>query len=397
MIVKSLAPKKYVEMFNENYEIVQGDNYFFAIMPNEFDDFRQFSYVNGLNISQGGVHVNYITDEVVNRLRASLSKKYKEIKPGDIRNKLMIVSVLRDFKNLKFDSQTKEKVTNSITEVKQYFGDIDFDSLSKKILKNSALIDPITEVYKIKEEFKLRQELKGLEKPEKKKPKDEKLLTPIGDWNRLYLAEGDSAQGSLSKIIGRQGNGFYAMFGVPPNAYDMSMKEILSSDKLKALQQIIGLKYSQDTQDNINFNEIIIATDADLPGFFIRGQLLGLFSRFAKNLFEEKRIKILRTPIIVGYDKKENIVEWFYDAEELQQYEIKNPNSKLFFEWKKGLASWDQKELQYVIQKEGLDNMLETMVYDEEADENLNNWLNGNLADKRKEMLDGFEFSIVNL
>lgn len=397
MIVKSLPNKKYIEMFSSDYELVQSDNYFFAILPNQLDDFRLFSYVNGLNVSKGGMHIDYITNEVITRLRTALQKKYKEIKPGDIKNKIMVVAILRDFKNLKFDSQTKETVTNSIAEVKEYFGNIDFDALSKKILRNAKIIDPITEVYKIKEEFKLRQELKNAEKPEKKKPKDEKLLTPIGEWNRLLLCEGDSASASLSKILGRQGNGFYAMFGVPPNAFDMDMKDLIQSDKMKALQGIIGLKYSQTTQDNINFNEIIIATDADLPGFFIRGQLLGLFARFGKNLFDEGKIKILRTPVIVGYDSKENIIEWFYDAEDLQVFEKANPKTKLTFEWKKGLASWDQKELQFIIKEEGLDNMLETMVYDDKAFDSLNNWLNGKMADKRKEMLDGFEFNIVNL
>ncbi|MDD2505589.1 MAG: toprim domain-containing protein [Bacilli bacterium] len=397
MIIKSLPPKKYIEMFNENYEIIQSDNYFFAIMSNDFDDFKQFSYINGLNICQGGTHVEYIINEVVSRLRNNLSKKYKDIKPGDIRNKLMLVSVLRDFKNLKFNSQTKEHVTNSITEVKQYFGDIDFDALSKKILRNTNIMDPITEVYKIKEEFKLRQELKNAEKPEKKKPKDEKFLSPIGEWNRIYLAEGDSARNSISKILGRQGNGFFAMFGVPPNAYDMDMKDIIKSDKLKSLQNILGLKFSQNEQDNINFNEIIIATDADLPGFFIRGQLLGLFVRFGKNLFKENKIKIFRSPVIVGYDNKENIKEWFYDAEDLQEYEKKNPNTKLTFAWKKGLGSWDQAELEYIIEKEGIDKMLETMVLDDDAEKNIDNWLGGKNADIRKEMLDGFEFSITNL
>jgi DNA topoisomerase-2 len=397
MIIKSLPVKKYVEMFSEDYEVIQDDKYFFAILPNSFDDFRQFSYVNGLNVSNGGMHVDYITNEIVSRLRTTLQKKYKDIKPGDIKNKIMIISNFREFPNLKFASQTKEQVTNSYSEIKSYLGEIDFDNLAKKLLRNAAIIEPITEVYKIKEELKLRQELKNAEKPEKKKPKDEKLISPIGEWNRIFLCEGDSARSSLAKIIGRQGNGFYAMFGVPPNAYDMEMKDLVQSDKMKALQNLLGLKYSQTTQDNINFNEIIISTDADLPGFFIRGQLLGLFARFAKNLFDENKIKILRTPVIVGYDSKENIVEWFYDAEDLKVYEKANPNTKLTFEWKKGLASWDQSELQYVLEKEGLENMLEVMEYDDQADESLNNWLNGKMADKRKEMLDGFEFNIVNL
>lgn len=400
MTIKALPPKKYIEMFNDNFEMIQSDKYFFAVLPNEFDDFRQFSYVNGLNISSGGTHIDYITSEVVNRLRDVLVKKFKGLKPGDIRNKIMIVCIMKDFKNLSFDSQTKEKVTNSITEIKSYFGDIDFDNLVKKILKSPAIIDPITEVYKLKEELKLRLELKNAETPTKKKIKDEKFLAPIGSWDNCFLCEGDSAQNSISKIIGRQGNGFYAMFGVPPNAYDMKIADILKSDKMKGLQGVLGLKYSQDYQDSINFKNIIIATDADLPGFFIRMQLMGMFYRFGKNLFEEEKIKVLRTPVVVGYDNKENIKVWFYDLDDLKAYEqciVDGTKPKYNFEYKKGLGSWDQKELEYIIDQDGLDVMLETMVLDDNASESIHNWLSGDMADKRKDMLEGFEFSIANM
>lgn len=391
------TPKKFVSLFNKTSILEENENYFFGVLHNEFDDFKQLSFVNGLETSKGGTHIDYLVNNIVSAVREKLVKKYKSIKPADVRNKLTFIMIAKDVKDIDWDGQTKESITTPNKYWIEYFKDVDFNKLVNKIIKTPEIIDPITEVYKIKEEFKLRQELKNAEKPEKKKPKDEKLLTPIGEWNRLLLCEGDSASASLSKILGRQGNGFYAMFGVPPNAFDMDMKDLIQSDKMKALQGIIGLKYSQTTQDNINFNEIIIATDADLPGFFIRGQLLGLFARFGKNLFDEGKIKILRTPVIVGYDSKENIIEWFYDAEDLQVFEKANPKTKLTFEWKKGLASWDQKELQFIIKEEGLDNMLETMVYDDKAFDSLNNWLNGKMADKRKEMLDGFEFNIVNL
>lgn len=394
-VIKKMQTKKYLEMYGNTFFHIEDEKYFVAVYPNNIDDFHAISIVNGLIINEGN-HIDYISDEVVNGLREKLIKKYKTIKPSDIKNRLRFVIMIKDYPILKFDSQTKERLRNDKSELKNFLK-LDLTPLINKVFRSPEFMDSITEVYKIKEEFKLRQELKNAEKPEKKKPKDEKFLPPIGDWKRLYIAEGDSASAGLSKIIGRQGNGFFAMFGVPPNAYDMDMKDIVKSDKLKSLQNILGLKYSQNVQDTINFEEIIIATDADLPGFFIRGQLLGLFCRFGKNLFTENRIKILRTPVIVGYDNKENIKIWFYDAEELKEYEVKNPNSKLTFAWKKGLGSWDQSELEYVIEKEGLDVMLETMVMDDLAEESLDNWLNGKNADKRKEMLEGFEFSITNL
>ena len=221
-------------------------------------------------------------------------------------------------------------------------------------------------------------------------------MPPIGEWTNIFLAEGDSASNSISKILGRQGNGFYAMFGVPPNAYDMDLKDIIASKKMIDLQQILGLQFSKTTQDNINFKNIIITTDFDLPGHFIAGQLFGLFYRFGKNLFEEHRIKRLITPLIVVKDSKEKIIKWFYSFDEYRLFEEKNLDKKYVYDYKKGLGSWNQPDLEYIIEQDGLDNMLEVMTI-EDSSELIDDWLNDKKADKRKEMLDGYEFNIMNL
>jgi len=181
--------KKYVQLFNKDAEIYETDNYKFAILPNDADDFRQFSYVNGLKIPDGGTHIDIITNSIVSILRERLTKKYKTIKPGDIKNKLMVIAFLKNVKNTKFNSQSKEKITNSTAELNKYFGDIPFDKIALKLFKNPAIIDPITEVYRIKEEFKRRQELKGLNKSTKKIRSD-KYLPSIGTKKYLLLVEG---------------------------------------------------------------------------------------------------------------------------------------------------------------------------------------------------------------
>lgn len=209
----------------------------------------------------------------------------------------------------------------------------------------------------------------------------------------------NSAQGSISKIVGRQGCGFYAMFGVPPNAYDMPLtgkRSITASPKLKDLKDILGLQYSKTIQDDINFKNIIITTDFDLPGHFIAGQLLGLFYRFGKNLFDEGRIKRFVTPLMVAKDNNNSIKKWFYSFDDYRAYEAK-ATTKFKYEYKKGLGSWNQDELEYIIDKDGLENMLEVMVLDDDAAESIDSWLNGARADKRKEMLEGYEFNIMNL
>lgn len=188
--IKTKNFKSYVNSFADegSFEVFQGDNFSFAVIPSPSDEFQQFSYLNGLNIKDGGTHIDVIANNVVSLLRDSLSKKYKTIKPADIKNKLMIVGVFKNFANPKFNSQTKEKLTNSVSEVNQYFGDIDYQSLSKKILKNSNIISPIIEVFKIKEELKNRQELKTLNKA--KKIKDEHYLPALKESKYILVVEG---------------------------------------------------------------------------------------------------------------------------------------------------------------------------------------------------------------
>ena len=174
-----IDPKALIGMFSDKSStIVNTDKYTIAITISETDELQQFTLMNGLYLKNGGSCVDFLTGELSNRIKDKLSKKYPSLKPADIKNKMFIISVLNDFKDAKYDSQTKEKMTNSYKEVKDYFS-LDLDDLANKVSKNKELIDSITDYFRIKEEFKKRQELKNLEKPQKK-IKSKKYTPPIG-------------------------------------------------------------------------------------------------------------------------------------------------------------------------------------------------------------------------
>lgn len=377
MIIKALPPKKYIEMFSEHFEMVQKDNFFFAITPNEFDDFRQFSYVNGLNIISGGTHIDYISSEIVNRLRDTLVKKYKTIKPGDIKNKLMVVCVMRDFKDLKFDSQTKEKVTNSITEIKSYFGDIDFDTVCKKILKTPEIIDPITEVYKIKEELKKRQEMKGLEKVVKK-IRSEKYTPAIKHKKYLVLVEGASAFGGLSPVLGRSEFGYYELKGKPLNAWEVTQSKFAENEELADLYRIIKQE---------GYEYILYGTDADLDGSHIRGLLNGFIYKYLPEY--KSKLGIFQTPVIAA-KKNNKLVSWTYDMTE--DFKIPSGCTGKYY---KGLGSWLEVDLKEVIAKDGIQNMIEMIEVGD--DDIIDLWLNKSRSDDRKIEIMKCDFSIVKL
>lgn len=398
-----IKPKQFINLLSSDAVIVESKDYFIAVTPSVSGEFRQLSYINGLEISKGGSHIDFIIDEIVKNLRAKISKRYKNIKPSDIKNKLNIVIVGKNMQNIDWEGQVKDTIASSPANIRAYFKDTDLSKFSDKIYKNKPIIDGIIDYFRIAEEYKKQKDLAAMERKPKKKPKDDKFLPPVGKWENILLAEGDSAANSISAILGRKSMGYYAMFGVPPNAYDMTIDKILGSVKLKALNKILGIQYSKTIQNDINFDNIVIATDADLPGFFIRGQLIGLFFKFGRNLIEDGRIKILRTPLFVCTDKKEKVINWFYSFEEQKRFEQENQNKGYHYEYKKGLSGWNKDELQTVIDNDGLDNMLDVVSIGDteqiisETETLVDDWLSGSKADRRKEMLDGYEFNIFNM
>lgn len=368
--------KKYVLLFNKTAEIYETENYKFAILPNESDDFKQFSYVNGLKISDGGTHIDYIINNIVGPIRDKLIKKYSGIKPADIKNKLMVVAFLKNVKNTKFNSQTKEKITNSISEISSYFGNIDFIKITNKILKTSEIIDPITEIYKIKEELKKRQELKGLDKTVKK-IKSDKYLPSIGDKKYLLLVEGESALGGLSPVLGRKECGYYVLKGKPLNAYSAPQSKFVANKELSELYKII---------QNENYEYIIYATDQDLDGYHIRGLLTGFFVKYLSEL--KGKLGMLQTPVITLEDSK-GIKKWFYNLKEADNIVLK-PGEKSF--WRKGLGSWDIEDLRMIVEKDGIIKMIDMIEFDNEKI--IDDWL-GDDSEPRKIAIMKNDFSIA--
>lgn len=332
--------KKYVQQFGTDFEMIESENYDFAFLPNPNDDFRFFSYVNGLAIKDGGTHIDVVTNTVVGKIREKLERKFKSIKPADIKNKLFVIAFLKKFPNPKFNSQTKEKITNSASEVNDYLGEVDYDKIANKLFKNEAIIDPITEIYRIKEEFKKRQEMKALNKAPKR-IKNEKYTAPIGDRKFLLITEGYSAMSGLSKILGRQGIGYFELRGKPLNAYSAPQNKFTSNAELSGLYQIIK---------NEDYEHIVIASDQDLDGFHIRGLLCAFFIKYLPDYLD--KIGILQTPVSV-VTKNSKPVRWYYN---LSEHDELGKGERT--DYKKGLGSWEPNDLKEIIKTDGFEKMI---------------------------------------
>lgn len=367
--------KNFVKLFNDEFVLLETENYKYAILYNPEDDFRHYTYVNGLKIPDGGTHIDAIVDPVVNYIREKLQKKFKTIKPADIKNKLMVIGFLKNLPNAKFNSQAKEKITNSRKDISEYLGQLDIDGFANKVLKTESIINGITEVFRLKEELKRRQDMKSLERV--RRVKSDKYLPSISKNKILFLCEGESACGSLLPSFGRDGFGYYMLKGKPLNVITNSHQKFIANKELTELLQVAKTE---------NYEYIVTATDADLDGLHIQG----LLSAFIWKMCPEFKGKfgVLSTPIIM-VSKNGNIKRWYYNLDD--NIEIKQGETSMYL---KGLGSWDSDDMKHVIKTDGIDNMIKLFNFDD--DEILTDWLGSN-SEPRKLYITKNTFNITKL
>jgi DNA topoisomerase-2 len=385
--------KQYLDLFGSNYEVLDlKEKGFVGIFPNESDDLKFHSLVNGLVLHSGGNHIDYLLENIVKEIKDKISRKYKSIKPADIKNKLLIVTVLNDFNNLKFDSQTKERLTNSYSEIRNYLGDIDLQNFSLKIYKNKEIIDPITEMYRIKEEFKKRKDLENIGTG-RKRIKNDKYYPAIKRNKYLVLAEGNSASNGIMSVLGREELGYFPLRGKPLNVIDADSEKITANQEIKDIIQILNIKIGSEI-NNPSYENVLIASDQDLDGIHIRALLITFFNSFCPNLIKEGKIKILNTPLIAG--KKGNRIEkYFFNLEDYKSF-VDIPENKNGYSWTyyKGLSTWKKEDLTDLIKRIGLENMIVTLKCDDNIDLSIKNWMGKLNSDFRKDNIRDLKFDI---
>jgi len=369
---------KFQDYFGE-CDIFQTEKATFGITKSD-GSHQSHSLVNGLSV-KGGTHIDHFLSSIMQDLRDVLKRRKKvEITAARLKQHLRVHGIVNGFPALKFDSQTKERVTNSAAECRDAIGEIDTKKIVNKLMKNEDLIDEICAYTKMQEDLAAKKDLGKLEK--KKKIKSDKYFAAIGHkTERIFVVEGDSASGGLIKCLGRKGNAFYALKGVPLNVLEVSHQKFSANKELTELYSIITTYPDA---------EICIATDADADGSRIRGLVsLFMFKYFPEHLNNGK-MKILRTPIAIG--KKNNTVkEWAYTFADVNKID-----HKLDVSYVKGLGSWSEKDLKHIIDVDTMDEMLPTVSI---ADTDLfTNWFSGSTIDYRKEqILNAAPFDIMKV
>ena len=384
-----LKAKEFNSMLPSPNCFINTDNLYIAVYKTEEPEF--LTYVNGISLRRGGNHLDFISSKVITDIREKLIKKYKNIKPNDIKNRLGFVILMKDFPNCQFDSQTKEYLSNGDKEVKQFIGELDLSKLSKKILSDKEMVDNITDMFRLKEELAEKKALQKLN-VKKKDIDSDKYFPPVGDRKYLMLTEGYSAFSGLSAVLGRKGNAFYALRGKPLNVSEITNKKMLENKEISDIVNVLGIDLTGEDK-SITFEKVVFATDQDVDGTHIRSLLTTFFSRVSPHLFDEKRICILNTPLVIGL-KNNKVEKYFYTLNDFSAYQAKYPKSTLKWKYIKGLGGWNKSELDQVIALEGgLENLMVTLEKDKDADNTISDWMGSN-SDIRKEKLKGREFHI---
>ena len=397
----------YIAMYADEY--VYDDTKDFKVGISKADGFEQISFVNSVETYQGGTHVTYCINQIVDELRAIIKKKHKvEVSPGDIRGHMRIY-ISCNVNRPRFSSQTKENMLSPTSEWKTSWAVP--DKFIQKLLK-TEIIQSILDWAEAKANAELQKDLrkagKDLSKYDPRKV--DKFSDAMERIQRhkcvLFLAEGDSAAKSIQG--GRGNNPYIASFplkGKPLNVREKEIARVLGLDKKKEKEQagkkvepneiqkiltIIGLQIGVPVKSlsELRFGKLAVASDADVDGFHICGLLMNLIDHFWPELFKMGFIHILRTPVIVVTLKDKSELEFFTERD-YRTWEAED-GAKLKgwgMKYYKGLSSW--KTPQFANFLGNLDDYLFKVTMEDQTDEDaIDLAFNGQRADDRKEWLE---------
>ena len=399
---KQVRPKtfsEFMKFYHNDFHILETRGLKIGIYPS--DEYQYVQFINGLNAFGGGNPLNWVTNNIVSSLRTRIQSSYKDIQPSDVKNKIGLVVFFYDMVNPRFDDQAKTICNNTISDFQGSIDTPNWQQFADWIYKNrKQIIDPIVEVYKVREEIRKRKEFAGMSKPPSKKIVVDKYLEPIKERKYLVLTEGDSATGGLSAALGRDEFGYLPMMGKPKNVLEENNPSKIKDNKsIQKIVSVLGMNLTKNSQDNLNFENVVIATDSEVDGYHIFALTFTFFYRFAKNIIEEKKFYRLITPLVV-IKRKGKIEKLLYSLSEYHEYVKSNDTKGVTYQYYKGLGTWLTEDLEEVIQYEGgIENMLQLIEYDENAESNLYKWMSKlpqNL-ERRKESIKATEFDINSI
>jgi topoisomerase-4 subunit B len=276
-----------------------------------------YSFVNGQHTTQGGTHQGAFREAVVKTIREFYKKDFEAV---DVRTSI-VAAISVKVQEPVFESQTKTKLGSQEiapggTSVKTFIGDFVKTELDNFLHKNQETAELL--LQKILMSEKERKELSGIRKIARdrakkaslhnRKLRDCRVHYNSDDERRLettlFITEGDSASGSITKSRDVNTQGVFSLKGKPLNCFGLTKKIVYENEEFNLLQSALNI---EDGMDDLRYNNIVLATDADVDGMHIRLLLITFFLQFFPDLVKNGHLYILQTPLFRVRNKKETI------------------------------------------------------------------------------------------
>ncbi len=286
-----------------------------------------YSFVNGQHTTQGGTHLGAFREAIVTAIRGFYKKDFDA---SDIRTSIICALSVR-IEDPVFESQTKTKLGSKDMSpdgpgVRQYIGDFVKTALDNYLHRNSETAQIL--LQKILDAEKERKAISGIKKLARERAKKANLHNrklrdcrthldskdEKGEESTLFITEGDSASGSITKSRDVNTQAVFSLRGKPLNTFGMTKKVVYENEEFNLLQAALNI---EEDIENLRYNKVVIATDADVDGMHIRLLLISFFLQFFPDLIRQEHLFILQTPLFRVRNKKKTL--YCYSIEEKEK------------------------------------------------------------------------------
>ena len=354
-----------------------------------------FSFVNGQHTTQGGTHQAAFREAIAKTFKEFFNKNFEA---SDIRQSIVAAVSIKVMEPV-FESQTKTKLGStemgdSLPTIRTYINEFVKRKLDNFLHKNPEISDII--LKKIQQAEKERKDLAGIKKLSRERAKKSSLHNKklrdckihYNDLKKerrlettLFITEGDSASGSITKARDVNTQAVFSLKGKPLNCYGLTKKVVYENEEFNLLQSALNI---ENEIENLRYNNIVIATDADVDGMHIRLLIITFFLQFFPDLVKEGHLYILQTPLFRVRNKKETI--YCYDNNQKLEAE-KKLTGKLEITRFKGLGEISPHEFKNFI---GSDIKLDPVLLknDSEIEALLTFYMGKNTQDRQNFIID---------
>jgi len=332
---KILSKNGLIDLLNENmtaeplYPIIHLKAEDIEIAFTHSDQYGEeyYSFVNGQHTTQGGTHQSAFREAVARTIKEFYNKNQELT---DIRNGI-IAAIAIGVEEPVFESQTKTKlgsrdISKDGITVNKFISDFVKKELDNYLHRNSETADIL--LQKIQESEKERKAIAGVTKQARERAKkvnlhnkklrdcrihynDTKGSPESLDSTSIFITEGDSASGSITKSRDVNSQAVFSLRGKPLNSFGLTKRIVYENEEFNLLQAALNI---EDGIDSLRYNKVIVATDADVDGMHIRLLLITFFLQFFPDLIKKGHVYILQTPLFRVRNKKETV--YCYSDEE---------------------------------------------------------------------------------